>query len=405
MRRLVIVLAQIAAGWGSTALQPTPRPSSHNYPNGHSCSNDSDCKSGDCHKGWWPYDNKCKDPSMVPATAPTVERWFSGSWFSGYWFSGSWSSGSWFSGRPWWRGSGVASYGKTAESEESWWSYFEEKLSWLNPYTRLRNEIKNEMADIVSYGIGFVSYGIELFACNILSFLEPKDGEDCFNREVVAATYGEWKRKPESQCKRKLGLWLSQKWFLLSVADMGNAFWVFIFIVLLLYYGIWSALFYIALTVLTMKLGWQETFNLICDPLLWYYKWLFTNSWPMLFSNYTMLVSKAGLTLAITLGLKYVCRRARLAEPTINDLQVGIQGNRDLLRQILDRIGNGGGDNHPGDGPGGGGGDGGGDGGDDAPDNGGGHSFIGLMVVLLLLASSVILGSRYGPIIMEVLES
>ena len=109
-----------------------------------------------------------------------------------------------------------------------------------------------------------------------------------------------------------------------------------------------------------------------------------------------MLVSKAGLTLAITLGLKYVCRRARLAEPTINDLQVGIQGNRDLLRQILDRIGNGGGDNHPGDGPGGGGGDGGGDGGDDAPDNGGGHSFIGLMVVLLLLASSVILGSRNG---------
>ena len=110
-----------------------------------------------------------------------------------------------------------------------------------------------------------------------------------------------------------------------------------------------------------------------------------------------MLVSKAGLTLAITLGLKYVCRRvfpARLAEPGINDLQAGMERVEELLHEILNHVGN----------AGGGGGDGGGDGGDDAPDNGGGHSFIGLMVVLLLLASSVILGSRYGPIIMEVLE-
>lgn len=112
-----------------------------------------------------------------------------------------------------------------------------------------------------------------------------------------------------------------------------------------------------------------------------------------------MLVSKAGLTLAITLGLKYVCRRvfpANLAEPGINDLQAGMERVEELLHRIL---------NHVGNAAGGGGGDGGGDGGDDAPDNGGGHSFIGLMVVLLLLASSVILGSRYGPIIMEVLES
>ena len=394
MRRLVIVLAQIAAGWGSTALPPAPHPSSQ-YPNGHSCSNDSDCMSGDCHKGWWPYNNKCKDPPMVPTTAPTVERWFSGSWFSG----------SWFSGWPRWRGSGVASYGKTAESEESWWSYFEKKLSWLNPYTTVRNEIRNEIEHIANYVIELLSYWIELFACNILSFLVPKDGEDCSNREVVAVfggtfTYKEWERKPDkSQCMRELGLWLSQKWFLFfSVADMGKALWVFIFIVLLLYYGIWLAIFYIALTVLTMKLGWQETFNLICDPFLWYYKWLFTNSWPMLFSDSTMLVSKAGLTLAITLGLKYVCRRvfpARLAEPGINDLQAGMERVEELLHRIL---------NHVGNAAGGGGGDGGGDGGDDAPDNGGGHSFIGLMVVLLLLASSVILGSRYGPIIMEVLE-
>ena len=339
---------------------------------------------------------------MVPTTAPTVERWFSGSWSSGSWFSGSW-----FSGWPWRRGSGVASYfGKTAESEESWWSYFEKKLSWLNPYTTVRNEIRNDILHIANYVIELLSYWIELFACNILSFLVPKDGEDCSNREVVAVfggtfTYKEWERKPDkSQCMRELGLWLSQKWFLFfSVADMGKALWVFIFIVLLLYYGIWLAIFYIALTVLTMKLGWQETFNLICNPLLWYYKWLFTNSWPMLFSDSTMLVSKAGLTLAITLGLKYVCRRvfpANLAEPGINDLQAGMERVEELLHRIL---------NHVGNAAGGGGGDGGGDGGDDAPDNGGGHSFIGLMVVLLLLASSVILGSRYGPIIMEVLES
>jgi len=33
------------------------------YPNGHSCSKDSECESGDCHKGDGPYKNKCKTPS------------------------------------------------------------------------------------------------------------------------------------------------------------------------------------------------------------------------------------------------------------------------------------------------------------------------------------------------------
>ena len=130
---------------------------------------------------------------------------------------------------------------------------------------------------------------------------------------------------------------------------------------MLLYYGHshFILYLYLALSVSALIIGWQDTLNFVCGALVWYYKWLFTNSWPMQFSDPTMLVFKAGLTLAITFGLKYICRRANLAEPTINDLQVGIHGNRDLLRQILDRIGNGGGDNHPGDGPGGGGGDGG----------------------------------------------
>ena len=45
------------------------------YPNGHSCSKDSECESGDCHKGDGPYKNKCKTPSSssrrLSPTKPT----------------------------------------------------------------------------------------------------------------------------------------------------------------------------------------------------------------------------------------------------------------------------------------------------------------------------------------------
>ena len=45
------------------------------YPNGHSCSKDSECESGDCHKGDGPYKNKCKTPSSpsrrLSSTKPT----------------------------------------------------------------------------------------------------------------------------------------------------------------------------------------------------------------------------------------------------------------------------------------------------------------------------------------------
>jgi len=47
--------------------RPVPRPSSHKYPNGHSCSKDSECKSGDCHKHDGPFKNKCKESSPVPS--------------------------------------------------------------------------------------------------------------------------------------------------------------------------------------------------------------------------------------------------------------------------------------------------------------------------------------------------